>query len=632
MKTKFTSEQEYINAIAPDAIEACKRYGYLPSVLIAQSCLENGYGIPDYWDNPEIEKLLKYNNMVGMKAELLTSSWDNKSVWPGKAFSKNTPEEYDGRKVTIKDAFRIYDDAQQSFDDFLLFLKYASNYGKGGTPKYGDAVLSIKDPETLITTVSKKGYATDSSYAKSVMKIINKHKLTKYDSASSTPEKKDEGIKVSVKINTQYITTNNSNAENNPTSIVIHNTDNFDKGANALAHAKALYQGDIYGMSWHYAVDDSSTCTAYQCIPWNRGAWHVGKNYGRNNLFGVVNNRNSIGIEMCVQKGYNYEKAFQNTVKLTKWLMEELNIPAERVYQHYDICSKDCPSQIRARGDWGRFKSLIAEASVTPKKEKAAKLPAYKVINGLAKYITDTARTKGWSYGDSQSIKPCADKKISCDRLPALIMYLMGFTDQKNGGETCNTLGPLLEKHGWKKVTKKADIKPGSVIAVRKKGAKLIDHVFVCAGYSAKKDTCTKFDTGSNERIKAEQPFRNVKLVEWADREFVCAWNPPAWLGSASAGVYVYNGVDYGAVFNPTYYGNMNEDVKKAIGTDSKKLFEHFLKYGMAEGRRSFAGFNVKEYKKRYKDLQNAFDKDLKLYYKHYCEFGKDEGRVAVQK
>ena len=54
MKTNFSSEQEFIKTIALPAQKACKRYGYLPSVLIAQACLENGYGIPSYWDNPQI--------------------------------------------------------------------------------------------------------------------------------------------------------------------------------------------------------------------------------------------------------------------------------------------------------------------------------------------------------------------------------------------------------------------------------------------------------------------------------------------------------------------------------------------------------------------------------------------------
>lgn len=164
-------------------------------------------------------------------------------------------------------------------------------------------------------------------------------------------------------INRNYLSNQNTYANNNPQYIVVHNTDNFNAGANALAHAKAQHDGNFSGMSAHYYVDDGGT--AYQAAEHRLGTWHVGKNYG-GRLFGTVNNRNSIGVEMCVQKNYNYEKAFQNTVELVRQLMAQTGIPADRVLQHYDVCAKNCPSQIRARGDWQRFKSLISGSVPKP--------------------------------------------------------------------------------------------------------------------------------------------------------------------------------------------------------------------------------------------------------------------------
>lgn len=162
-----------------------------------------------------------------------------------------------------------------------------------------------------------------------------------------------------MQINKDYISNNNSYANNTQTYIVVHNTDNFNKTANAKAHAKAQHDGNFSGMSAHFYTDDQEL--AYQALPYNRGAWHVGVNYG-GKLFGTVNNRNSIGVEMCVNSGYDYEKAFQNTVALVKQLMKELNIDADHVVSHYDVCAKNCPSQIRAKGDWARFKQLIGAA------------------------------------------------------------------------------------------------------------------------------------------------------------------------------------------------------------------------------------------------------------------------------
>ena len=160
-----------------------------------------------------------------------------------------------------------------------------------------------------------------------------------------------------MRIDRSLISNTNTYSENDPKCIVVHNTDNFRAGADARTHAEAQHNGELSNMSAHYYVDDGDT--AYQAAPHNLGCWHVGVNYGNGNLFGTYGNRNSIGVEMCVQGGYNYEKAFQHTVELVKYLMKETGIPASRVYRHLDICSKNCPSQINARGDWTRFKKLI---------------------------------------------------------------------------------------------------------------------------------------------------------------------------------------------------------------------------------------------------------------------------------
>lgn len=39
--------------------------------------------------------------------------------------------------------------------------------------------------------------------------------------------------------------------------------------------------------------------------------------------------------------------------------MVETGIPADRVVQHYDVCAKSCPSQIRKKGLWEEFKKQI---------------------------------------------------------------------------------------------------------------------------------------------------------------------------------------------------------------------------------------------------------------------------------
>lgn len=161
-----------------------------------------------------------------------------------------------------------------------------------------------------------------------------------------------------MKVNKEYVSDNNTYESNHPQYIVVHNTDNFAAGADASAHARAQCNGNFDGMSVHYYTDDKGT--VYQAASHGRGCWHVGVNYG-GRLFGTVNNRNSIGVEMCVQAGYDYNKAFAHTVEFVRQLMAETGIPTDRVLQHYDVCAKNCPSQIRARGMWEEFKHRIGK-------------------------------------------------------------------------------------------------------------------------------------------------------------------------------------------------------------------------------------------------------------------------------
>ena len=163
-----------------------------------------------------------------------------------------------------------------------------------------------------------------------------------------------------MKINKSYLCTRNCYDGNSPTWIVVHQTGNNKVGADAKAHALSLFNGNINGMSWHFVVDDKS---AYQNLPINKGAWHVGVNYG-GRLFGTVNNRNSICVESCIQAGYNANNAFNNTVEVVKQLMAEYNIDADHVVSHYDVCAKNCPQQIREAGKWTAFKAALTDLQI----------------------------------------------------------------------------------------------------------------------------------------------------------------------------------------------------------------------------------------------------------------------------
>lgn len=88
--------------------------------------------------------------------------------------------------------------------------------------------------------------------------------------------------------------------------------------------------------------------------------------------------------------------------------------------------------------------------------------------------------------------------------------------------------------------------------------------------------------------------------------------------------------VDYSAVFDAAYYADRYPDLKAAFGNDESALLQHFIQYGMAEGRQGSSQFDVYSYKNLYPDLRAAFGNNLKSYYMHYISSGKAEGRKAT--
>lgn len=342
----YDSKQSYIDAIASAAIMAGTKYGYLPSVLIAQSCLENGYGM-----DPECEILLEHNNMLGMKAELLNASWSDKTVWNGEKFLKDTPEYYGGKPVRIEDYFRSYVSIEQCFEDYCLFMTYGA-YQKGGVPKYRDSVIGVKDPEKLITAVNKLGYASDPQYSKSVMRIIDENDLTKYDlqKGCSNMIKKlgNRSVNDITKQNLSQVPRSRGN--NKIKFIVVHylgvpNADNPN-----------LYGG---GYGGHYNITRNGTI--YKAAdPKTAVVWHCGgglQGSGGHEFYKICTNYNSIGIENSVgylgsekspsgesDKWYFTEETQESLVWLVSKLMDEYNVPIEHVVRHWSVSGKTCPN------------------------------------------------------------------------------------------------------------------------------------------------------------------------------------------------------------------------------------------------------------------------------------------------
>jgi len=164
-----------------------------------------------------------------------------------------------------------------------------------------------------------------------------------------------------MKINKKQIAYNISKRNTAPKYIVIHDTGNKNRDADAEAHFK-YFNGGNRNSSADFFVDDKQALQVNDYI--KNYTWHCGDGKGK---YGITNG-NSIGIEICVNSDGNYEKAYANAIELTKHLMKELNITVDRVVRHYDASRKNCPASMSSQSWalWNDFrKALIAQEELT---------------------------------------------------------------------------------------------------------------------------------------------------------------------------------------------------------------------------------------------------------------------------
>ena len=146
--------------------------------------------------------------------------------------------------------------------------------------------------------------------------------------------------------------------------LIFHYTGNDgDKAANNAAY----FQQNIVKASAHYFVDDT---TVWRSVPDLKVAWAVGGSKypnadktGGGTMHGIITNTNSISIEMCdtIRNGVYQasEATLANAAALDRELMAKYGIPLERVYRHFDVTGKHCPSYLVNAQKWAEFKKRL---------------------------------------------------------------------------------------------------------------------------------------------------------------------------------------------------------------------------------------------------------------------------------
>ena len=159
-------QKAFIKEIAPHAQAAYKALGKVyPSICIAMACVESGYGTSSI--------MRKYNAFLGQKVgtgKTATIYWDRTF------FVARTKEEYTvGTHTVIKDAFRSYVNMRQCVMNYYELLN-SSVYKR---------VMAGIPYQTQMQQIKACGYMTSSTEVNSVLNIISRYDLTKYDDISN---------------------------------------------------------------------------------------------------------------------------------------------------------------------------------------------------------------------------------------------------------------------------------------------------------------------------------------------------------------------------------------------------------------------------------------------------------------
>lgn len=162
-------QKAFIKEIAPFAQEAYKALGKVyPSICIGMACVESGYGT---------SKLMRKNNaFLGQK---VGSGKTALKYWSGKFFTSSTKEEYTvGTHTIIKAAFRAYDSTRQCIFNYYELLN---------STVYKNVTANVSVTAQMLQ-IKAAGYMTSSTEVNSVLNIISRYDLTKYDNITAVTQ------------------------------------------------------------------------------------------------------------------------------------------------------------------------------------------------------------------------------------------------------------------------------------------------------------------------------------------------------------------------------------------------------------------------------------------------------------
>ncbi len=148
---EINGPESFVQQLWPKAEKAAAELGLPVEALLAQAALESGWG----------GQMIRHangdnsHNLFGIKAD---------SRWGGERVAVSTLEYEQGVAVRKKAFFRAYSSFEESFSDYVAFVK--------SSPRYEAAHQSANSPDNYFRELQHAGYATDPDYSEKIMRVM----------------------------------------------------------------------------------------------------------------------------------------------------------------------------------------------------------------------------------------------------------------------------------------------------------------------------------------------------------------------------------------------------------------------------------------------------------------------------
>ncbi len=148
---EIDSPESFVETLWSVADDAARQLGLPTEALLAQAALETGWGRHVM----AAANGGSSHNLFGIKAD---------QRWSGGRVRQETLEFEEDVAVRRREYFRAYSSFEESFRDYVAFLKE--------NPRYTNALRNTRDAAEYFQALQEAGYATDPDYANKILRVM----------------------------------------------------------------------------------------------------------------------------------------------------------------------------------------------------------------------------------------------------------------------------------------------------------------------------------------------------------------------------------------------------------------------------------------------------------------------------